>query len=201
MNILLTEGDGRFVAKLTDFGLSKSKFSKKSKSDAGTPAYQPPEYGQEELDGSVDVFAFGGVLVYLFGDEHVHPFENLNDGAITRRMVHCYAQNVPLDVPELQTIEDAEIRDIATQCLSTQSASRPTARELLEHFSALCGLPGRMQMSHAAEDVMIKVEMRTLNTLLEEVTLLKARMAEVDMDVNDLDIQMDFLMGKHTDSL
>ena len=201
MNILVSKDDRRVVAKLTDFGLSKSKISKSSKSNAGTTAYQPPEYGQEKLNGSVDIFAFGGVLVYLFGDEHVHPFDDLDDGAITRRMLHCYAQNIPLDVPELETIEVPEIRKIASQCLSTRSASRPTAHDLLEHFSDLCGLTGSAVMSNAAEDAMVKVQMRTLNILMEEVASLKAKMAEKDMEVNDLDVQMDFLMGKYTDSL
>ena len=134
MNVLLKEVDGRIVAKLTDFGLSKSKISKKSKSRAGTPAYKSPEYGQELVSGSVDVFAFGGVLVYLFGEDHVHPFDDLDDDGVSRMMIACHEHNKSLVVPELETIEVAEIREIAGRCLSTRSGARPTSRELLERF-------------------------------------------------------------------
>ena len=208
MNILLKEGSGRLMAKVTDFGLSKSKISKQSKSNAGTAAYQPPEYGQEELSGAVDVFAFGGVLVYLFGEEHVHPFDDLDDGAVARRMLRCYEHEKPLVVPELETIDVPELREIASECLSARSGSRPTARELLERFSELCDLPGRVQMEQATEDVMVKVQMRTLNILTEEVaslksmmSSLKARMKEKDVEVDDLDMQMGYLMGKYMDSI
>ena len=208
MNILVKEEDGRFVAKLTDFGLSKSKISKQSKSNAGTTAYQPPEHGQEELSGAADVFAFGGVLIYLFGEDHVHPFDDLDDGAIVRRMVACHAHGKPLVVPELETIEEPNIREIASQCLSARSGSRPSAEELLERFSELCGLSGSAQMSHAVEDVMVKVQMRTLSILTEEVSslknmmkLLKERMREKDMEIDDLDVQMEFLRDKYMDSI
>ena len=87
MNVLIKEVNGRFVAKLTDFGPSKSKISKHSKNKYGTAAYQPPEYGMQELNGAVDVFAFGGILIYLFSDDHVHPFSDLDDHAIVRNMV------------------------------------------------------------------------------------------------------------------
>ena len=122
MNILLKEEDGPFVAKVTDFGLSKSKISKRSKNNAGTAAYQPPEHGEEELSGAVDVFAFGGVLIYLFGEDHVHPFDDLDDGAISRKMIRCYEHGKPLVVPELDTIDVPEVREIAGLCLTPDLA-------------------------------------------------------------------------------
>ena len=208
MNILVKEGDGRLMAKVADFGLSKSKISKHSKDNAGTTSYQPPEHGQEKLSGAVDVFAFGGVLVFMFGEEHVHPFDDLDDGEIARKMIRCYEHDKPLVVPELETIAVPEVREIAGLCLSARSGSRPSARELLERFSELCGLSGNVQLGHAAEDVMMKVQMRTLNILTEEMAslknmmeMMKERMREKDMEIDDLDVQMEFLMGQYTDSI
>ena len=63
-------------------------------------------------------------------------------------------------------------------------------------------------MSHAAEDVMVKVQMRTLNILTEEVSslksmmgMLKERLVEKDMEIDDLDVQMEFLRDKYMDSI
>ena len=200
MNVLLKQMDERIGAKLIDFGLSKSKISKTSKSKAGTPGYKPPEHGKE-LSGAVDVFAFGGVLVYLFGEEHVHPFDDLDDEGVQRMMIECHDQRKALDVPELESIEAVEIREISRQCLSTESGSRPTARVLLDRFSDMCGLSGSAQVGSAAEDMMVKVQMRTLNVLLEEISSLKMMMADRDLEANDRDLQIDFLMGRYMDSL
>ena len=142
----------------------------------GTPSYKAPENGLEELSGAIDVFAFGGVLVYLFGEDHVHPFDDLDDDAIMKRMMYCYKEKVPLNVPELDTIEMAEIRETATECMSTNAGSRPTARVLLDRFSDMCGLSGSAQIGNAAEDAMMKVQMRMLNVLTEEVPSLKNMM-------------------------
>ena len=201
MNVLLKEVNGRFVAKLTDFGLSKSKISKQSKSTAGTLAYKPPESGEEELSGAVDVFAFGGVLIYLFGDSHVHPFENLTDDAIVKKMVRCYEHGKPLVVPELDDISIPEIREIASQCLSARSGSRPTVHALIGRFSKLCGISGDSQVSYAAEDVMVKIQMRTLNILMEEVTSLKEMMRFKNIEISDLETQMEFLQDEYIEGI
>ena len=189
MNVLLKDVNGRVAAKLTDFGLSKSKISKSSKMKEGTPSYRAPELGEEELSGAVDVFAFGGVLIYLFGEDHVHPFDGLDADVISRKMIRCYDQQKALKVPELETIEVPEIREIASHCLSTQSGSRPTAHDLLDRFSELCGLSGSTEMGSAAEDV-------TLNILMQEIAQLKAKMKEKDMEVDNLDLQMGFLLER-----
>ena len=105
MNVLVKELDGRFRAKLIDFCLSKSKISKNSKSNAGTPAYKCPEYGQEAPSGAVDMFSFGGILVYLFGEDHVHPFDDLDDDGVMRVMIPCHKHGKVLCAPNLETID------------------------------------------------------------------------------------------------
>ena len=201
MNILITETDGRFQAKLIDFGLSKSKISKSSKVKAGTPSYKPPENGLEPLSGAVDVFGFGGVLIYLFGEEHVHPFDDLDDDAISNRMMYCYKEKMPLNIPELETIEVDAIREIASECFRTDAGLRPTASELLEKFNNLCGLSNSTQIGNATEDAMMKAQMRMLNVLMEEVALLKTKMEAKDMIIDDMDVRMQFLMGQYMDSV
>ena len=66
--MLVTKTEERIAAKIADFGLSKSRLSRSSMSECGTSAYLPPEHGKEGevLSGSVDVFAFGGILIYVF---------------------------------------------------------------------------------------------------------------------------------------
>ena len=201
MNVLVKEVDGRFGAKLTDFGLSKSKMSKSSKASVGTPGYKAPDLVQGELSGAVDVFSFGGVLVYLFGEDHLHPFDEFDDYTVGLKMLDCQRNGEELRVPELQSIESTEIRKIATECLSIRSAARPTAQDLLDRFSEMCGLSGGEQIGNAAVDMMLKVHMRTLNMLVEEVASLKERLKEKDVEANDMDMQIDFLMDKYMDSL
>ena len=201
MNVLLKEVDGRVVGKLTDFGLSKSKISKTSKSADGTTAYKPPEDGEEELSGAADVFAFGGVLIYLFGSDHVHPFEDLSDNAIVKRMIKAFQSGLDMNIPELETIEVDEIREIATKCMRTQSGERPTAHELLDQFSELCGLSGNVQVENAAEDMTVKVDMKMFKFLMDEMALLKKSIEEKDLQMEDMSLQLQFLVNNHEDAM
>ena len=83
----MKEEDGRFAAKLADARLSGSEISGHIQDETWRKAYRPPERGHEELTGAEDVFAFGGVLVYLFGDDHVHPLHDLDDKALTWKIM------------------------------------------------------------------------------------------------------------------
>ena len=116
MNVLLEDVDGRVMAKLTDFGLSKSKISKSSKTKEGTPSCKAPEMGEEELCGAIDVFSFGGVLIYLFGEDHVHPFDGVDEVVLNRKFLRCYEKNEAPKIPGLDTIDIDTVREIAADC-------------------------------------------------------------------------------------
>ena len=175
--------------------------SKTSRIDAGVPAYKPPENGFEELSGAADIFAFGGVLVFLFGEQHVHPLNELNDNGISRRMIECYDKKSVLEVPELQTIEHRKLREMATECLRAEWESRPSASDLLERLWELSGVRESDRMGQEAQDALVKVQMGAIERLMKEVDRLTAKMQEKDMEIGDLDIQLDFLMTKYMDSI
>ena len=175
MNILLKECEGRIVAKLTDFGLSKTNISRHSGTKAGTPAYKCPEYGSDEVCDAVDMFSFGGVLVYLFGEEHAHPFEGKDDDEIHRMMVACHQHNVALNIPELETIREQKIREIAAECLNADAGLRPSAGDLLDRFSELCELSKEIQKDNAAEDAVFTIGMRSFNVVQEEMKSLQEK--------------------------
>ena len=201
MNVLLKEHQDRVVAKVTDFGLSKSKISKVSKDKAGTSSYKAPEVGEESLTGAVDIFSFGGVLVFLFGDRHVHPFSDLQDGDIERHMVRCYELKKDPRVPEIDSIGDDMIQSYAKRCFSVNPDDRPSAQELLEEFSQLCGLSATSQLNSALEDAMIRLHMRSFDMLNEQVRILTERLLEKDMEIDDLELRVEFLLDKHIDSI
>ena len=75
---------GRFAANITDFGLSKSNLSKNSENKTGTPAYKSPEYGNADLTEAIDLFSFGGVLIFMFGAHHAHPLSDKDHTEIER---------------------------------------------------------------------------------------------------------------------
>ena len=63
---------------LCDFGLSKAMTNTSAIGSktmlAGTPGFQPPEQLRSEALGiAADVYAFGGVLVVLFGEQPLWP--------------------------------------------------------------------------------------------------------------------------------
>ena len=65
----------------------------------------------------------------------------------------------------------------------------------------MCGLSKDVRMGNAAEDVVVKVKMRTLDVFMKEMTLLKKRMKEQDMEMNVMEIRMEHLEDRDRSAL
>jgi serine/threonine protein kinase len=80
-NVFLTEVNGRFVAQIGDFGLSRfvPLGAKGVKSEGGTPGYMPPEMvGLDEMVSfSADLFALGVMMYQLLSS--MSPFEPVSN--------------------------------------------------------------------------------------------------------------------------
>ena len=100
-------------------------------------------------------------------------------------------------VPELDTIQVAEIQAIARQCLDAEFESRPTVRDLLGQFSDLCGLSGTTQVEHALENVIVRANMKKFNFLIDEVASLKEIALQKDARIGDMAEQFQFLMNQY----
>jgi serine/threonine protein kinase len=99
-NILIRTQEGRFVVKLTDFGIAKSVRAEEttqltSPSElVGTPSYMAPEqFSGEEIDGRTDLYALAAV-VYEMLSGHC-PFEGTLSEVIGK---HLFAE--PPCLPE-----------------------------------------------------------------------------------------------------
>lgn len=99
-NIFLTEGGGRTVAKIVDFGISKGMGDEKAHHLTrtgmvmGTPYYMAPEQamGERDLDGRVDVWGVG-VALYE-GLSGVRPFVAKNYNALLVQILTANARPI-----------------------------------------------------------------------------------------------------------
>ncbi|KAJ0410641.1 hypothetical protein ATCC90586_009122 [Pythium insidiosum] len=131
-NILLSEQRGRLVAKLCDFGVSRSQSSNHSMTTGvGTSRWLAPEVilGSERCDTSRDIYAFGVVLTEL--DTHVVPFHDvrgpegalLADVAILQRVAHERLQ------PPVSAACPSALASLARACMAFDASERPSAQE------------------------------------------------------------------------
>ena len=65
----------------------------------------------------------------------------------------------------------------------------------------MCSLSAAMQLGSATEDVMLKIHMRTLKMLVDEVSALRERITMRDVSVDEMQLQLDFLIERDMDSL
>ncbi|MEW2396698.1 serine/threonine-protein kinase [Streptomyces sp. NPDC046862] len=123
-NVLLAP-DG---PKVIDFGIAISAGSSsltRSGVVVGTPAFMSPE----QLTGGrasapADVFALGGVLVFVAGGEG--PFGSGSSVGVAYRVVH--------DEPGLSAVPEG-LRPLLARCLDKDPVHRPTVAELLAEFA------------------------------------------------------------------
>nr|KJB80426.1 hypothetical protein B456_013G096500 [Gossypium raimondii] len=144
-NILL---DQEWVAKVSDFGLSKvgkisgSNRSQISPGPKGTFGYLDPEYGRNRtLTRKSDIYSFGVVLFeVLCARPAVNPEPNEDDQtkvSLARWALHCYGSE-KIDVliePYLRGKIKSECLvtfvEIAVRCLASRQMDRPSISDVL----------------------------------------------------------------------
>ncbi|WP_329266978.1 bifunctional serine/threonine-protein kinase/ABC transporter substrate-binding protein [Streptomyces sp. NBC_01451] len=120
-NILLALDGPRLI----DFGIARPTAAGESELTAdsvvvGTPGFLSPEQARaREVGPASDVFSLGCVLAYAATGRL--PFGTGTADALLYRTVH--------DTPELDGVDDAELRALLQRCLAKEPAARPTAAE------------------------------------------------------------------------
>jgi ABC-type branched-subunit amino acid transport system substrate-binding protein len=121
-NILLALDGPRLI----DFGIARPTAAEETEltSDSvvvGTPGFLSPEQARAlEVGPPSDVFSLGCVLAYAATGRL--PFGTGTADALLYRTVH--------DSPELDGVDDAELRALLQRCLDKEPAARPTAAEV-----------------------------------------------------------------------
>ncbi|KAJ0410639.1 hypothetical protein ATCC90586_009120 [Pythium insidiosum] len=139
-NILLSEQRGRLVAKLCDFGVSRSQSSNHSMTTGvGTSRWLAPEVilGGGRYDEACDIYSFGVVLTEL--DTHEVPFHDvrgaegalLADVAILQRVAHERLQ------PPVSASCPSALASLARACMAFDASERPSAQEMTALPAAL----------------------------------------------------------------
>eukprot|EP00475_Leptophrys_vorax_P027837 TRINITY_DN39787_c0_g2_i7.p1 TRINITY_DN39787_c0_g2~~TRINITY_DN39787_c0_g2_i7.p1 ORF type:complete len:346 (+),score=83.62 TRINITY_DN39787_c0_g2_i7:1241-2278(+) len=179
------------VCKLTDFGLSYdvNSLSVPGGQTGGTVRYQAPELGLSEAErGAIDarlkdVYALGGVLLFLFSGEE--PWQRENISYIQLNQLDCIKRKVNFlprnQIKKLQeeakeNKEDMEnICRIITRCFSVTPESRGTARRVMSELEAIIAKSAnpvvvRDQQSQEAleashlEDIIKQIVAKSLST-------------------------------------
>ncbi|WP_030174295.1 serine/threonine-protein kinase [Streptomyces sp. NRRL S-813] len=150
-NVLLTL-DGPL---LIDFGIARAMAGTASLTSSGvsigSPGYMAPEQILGKgVTGAADVFSLGAVLVHAATGEP--PFLGDSSAALLYKVVH--------EEPELDSLADGELRELARACLSKDPAARPAPTEIAHRLAPegaarlVSGgwLPGRLveQVSRSA---------------------------------------------------
>eukprot|EP00475_Leptophrys_vorax_P040097 TRINITY_DN7389_c0_g1_i1.p1 TRINITY_DN7389_c0_g1~~TRINITY_DN7389_c0_g1_i1.p1 ORF type:complete len:249 (-),score=57.20 TRINITY_DN7389_c0_g1_i1:70-816(-) len=163
-NVLISEHE---VAKLSEFGLSFSAFSSVSRV-GGTTRFSPPEFCLSKRERSrfdprlADIFALGGVLVFLFSGKL--PWNDEDETYITRGMTRCILEKKDfLPTDELDLIRN-ELKDtcaenvcsIIAKCFSANPDSRGSSRKILSEFESMLDLASRK--GHFAANVLKQQE-------------------------------------------
>ena len=144
---MLTRNETEIVAKVTDFGFSKSELSSylSVSSAKGTIGYSAPELIRRvhSHTGAFDIFSFGCILTFMFGKNHRHPFSDMN---FTEYCILLGTWNAflssrmesKIDLPEeVYHVQNNDIRQIIVECLDVNPANRPNAEHLILRIGRL----------------------------------------------------------------
>jgi serine/threonine protein kinase len=154
--------DGKFRAKIADFGLSQ----KKQVGAVGTPFWMAPELlrGESVNTAASDVYSFGIVLYEVYsrsvpydGEDFDETIQEICDPRINKR------PPVPRPMP-------SEVVELMTECIHADVLCRPTFREIddkLKSFSVKNVEPGQVRYSMQAKKSLEAKLAATENLLLE----------------------------------
>ncbi|KAJ6230997.1 f-box only protein [Anaeramoeba flamelloides] len=157
-NILLTEEEGRMIAKIIDFGTSKKKDTGQSlRTVCGTYRYMAPEVARaESYSYQCDVYSFSLILLEMISKER--PFLDLTENQIFA--FHFKNTNNNPKRPKISEQIDPEIKTLIETCWSEEPDRRLTFEEVYN------------QLDEIIERLEIQEEQQNGKTKKEELNLL-----------------------------
>lgn len=129
-NVLVTQRDGRRVALLSDFGISRPVEGSSRTQVIGTPAYFAPELaaGRPPTYGA-DVYALGVMAYEMLAGRK--PFEGANPQAI----MHAHIDQLPA---RMEGLAD-DVWQLVADCLEKAPEARPAAAAVADRWAMLAG--------------------------------------------------------------
>ena len=133
-NVLLTSADNSrgFLAKVTDFGLSKLGTSKHITKTWGTVTYMPPEVLLEGIvSKSADVYAFGVMFWEMVSGRRAWT------GLTTPQVIFAVGcREQKLELPSEGKVPH-EVVEILQKCMATEASERPSFEEVCTELDTL----------------------------------------------------------------
>lgn len=129
-NVLLVEVDGKYVAKIADFGLTKRAGNVRPKCDLrGTVMYMSPEMVTKgEQDLAADIWALGCLVLQMITGTPAWKCRRQSDfGGLMMRI------GVGDEVPEVPEKLSKQGKDFLGKCFAKNPRERWTAEMLLHH--------------------------------------------------------------------
>ncbi|KAI4357970.1 hypothetical protein L6164_001882 [Bauhinia variegata] len=172
-NILL---DHNWVAKISDFGLSKASFPSLSNTNVkGTIGYLDPEYFRcQRLSEKSDVYSFGVVLLeVLSARPALSPVEDEEHANLADWARYCFEKSIidQLLDPKLQGKIVTESLDIylgvAKKCLAEKAMMRPLMGEVLQDLALALQL---QKNADSAQNRVVHIEENTSSNNNSDMT-------------------------------
>jgi len=140
-NILLkTKRDAVLVAKIADLGVAKvikihSEETKSKLTQApGTVAFMPPEAVRSDpvYGVSLDVFSFGGIILFLATHEWPKPTDQTGTDPTTGKLIAFTEVERRQKYLEQMIMEMKKLKQLTLSCLDNDFLKRPRVEEVLE---------------------------------------------------------------------
>lgn len=178
-NILLGYGNGRWRAKISDFGiarLAQEQPNHKGSGQTGSPAYMAPERFYRQYAPTADVYAVGVMLFELLVGKR--PFTG------TPTALQSAHLNQP--VPEVHHLSKP-LKQIIKKALEKLPARRyPTAAEMLAELQQLDPLSSKLVVPASSEQITYhRYKGRSFHNLAQPVHHLKTQSATTDQTSAD----------------